>query len=195
MIELPNNPAPNAVTITPVDYGLTLRPATGAAVTRIDRPGSRYRLQVGFPPMRADVARVFVSRLQQAMTEGLRIKLPLLGISQGSPGLAVVDGDGQSGTSLAVKNMTPGYAAKEGFWATLIDADGVRYLHNIKAPSLADASGDATLQIWPMIRAPMADGDSVNLYAPEVEGLVGDISWNLELGDIVTLGFTLEEAA
>jgi hypothetical protein len=195
MIELPARPAPNAVNASLIDFGFQLKPATGAAVTRIDRPGSRYAVEVTFPVMKSDVARVFVSRLQKAVSEGLRIDYPLLGVSQGNPGAPVVDGANPTGTTLPVRGLTPGYQVKEGYWLTLIDADGVLYLHNVTANVRADGDGEATLSIYPMIRAPLADGSTILLGKPQVEGLIEDIKWTLMLGDFVQLGFVLEEAA
>src|SRR5690606_5964570 len=102
---------------------MTLRPSTGAAALRTNRAGTRYQVVLSFPPMKPDVARVFVSRFQQGQREGLRAEYPLLGLSQGPPGSPVVDGANPTGTTLPVRGLTPGYAAKEGYALTLIDAD------------------------------------------------------------------------
>lgn len=196
MIILPENPAPNSAAPSLLDFGFLQRPATGAAALRVDRPGSRWRLQFSYPTMRADVARPYISRLIAAKREGLRIAFPLQGVSQGSPGSPVVDGSGASGTSLPVRGLNPGYTAKEGYWLTIIDSDGVHYLHNVCATVVADSAGEATLTIEPMLRAPMADGDVILLARPLVEGVIdGDVSWNDELAGLINgLTFTLEEA-
>lgn len=196
MIELPDSPAPNGVTATLLDFALVQRPASGAALQVIDRPGSRFQLEYGFPVMKADTARKFTVRLTKAKREGLRIGVPLLGVSQGIPGAPVVDGAGQSGTTLDVRGLTANYAFKEGFWMTVIDADGEGYLHQISAPGAADALGDAAISIEPALRAPFADGDEIELANPWVAGVVtSQVSWPMELGNFVRLGFTLEEAA
>lgn len=195
MIILPENPAPNGAVPTLLDFGFLQRPSTGAAALRVDRPGSRWRLQFSYPVMQADVARPYISRLTAAKTEGLRIAFPLQGVSQGSPGSPVVDGSGAAGTSLPVRGLTPGYVAKEGYWLTIIDGDGVYYLHNVRATVAADSSGEATLSIYPMLRAPVADGDVILLAKPMVEGVIeGDVSWNMELANLISgLTFVLEE--
>jgi hypothetical protein len=197
MIVLPDDPGPSTAHPVLIDFGFVQRPATGAALSRVDRPGSRFRIDFAFPPMPADVARVVVSRLIAARSEGLRIELPLMGVSQGAPGAPVVDGAGAAGSSLPLRGLTPGYQIKEGFWLTAIDAAGVHYLHNVRATTAADASGEALLTIAPILRAPLADGDAVLLAKVLVEGVVTeDVAWDMTPGEIVTgLGFTLEEAA
>lgn len=196
MIELPESPAPNGIEVTVLDYGMTLRPSTGAAALRTNRAGTRYQVVLSFPPMKPDVARVFVSRFQQGQREGLRVEYPLLGLSQGSPGSSVVDGANPTGTTLPVRGLTAGYAVKEGYALTLIDADGVRYLHFTGAPVMADASGDASITLTVPIRAPLADGSTILLAKPTVEGLVTDIGWSMRVDRLVQLGgVTIEEAA
>lgn len=197
MIELPDDPAPNGAEVSLLDYGMVLRPATGAAVLRVNRAGSRYRVAVSYPPMTADEAGQFVARFQKAKREGLKIDFPLLDRSQGAPGTPLVDGANPTGTTLPVKGLTPGYTVKEGYWLTLIDADGNGYLHCATAAVRADDTGAADLTIEPPIRAPLPDEAVILLGKPTVEGvLVEDIGWSLGVDKIVR-GATvvIEEAA
>lgn len=197
MVELPDDPAPNGVEASLMDFGMVLRPATGAAVQRVNRAGSRFRVAVSFPPMQPDTARKFIARFQKAKREGLRIPYPLLDLSQGAPGAPVVDGANPMGTTLPVKGLTPGYAIKEGYWLTLIDADGNRYLHCTTEAVMADASGDAELTIEPPIRAPLADESEILLAKPTIEGVVTDeVGWSLSVDRLIRGGtVVIEEAA
>lgn len=198
MIEFPAEPAPNGVNVAPLDFGFIQRPASGAQALRVDRPGTRLRLEVTYPPMKPDTARRFTTRLQVARSEGLRIEMPLLDVRQGAAGSPVVDGADPTGTSLPVRGLTARYTAKEGFWLHIEDADGVRYLHRVTEPVTADDSGDATLSIWPAIRAPFADGSTIELAHPTFEGLlVEDSSWVLGIDRLVRFGgsIVIEEAA
>lgn len=198
MIEFPDAPRPSAVSIVALDFGFIQRPGSGAASLRVDRPGSRFRVELTYPPMEPETARRFVARIQRARREGLRVRLPLLGVGQGSPGAPVVDGADPTGTSLPVRGLTPYYAVKEGFWLHAEDADGVRYLHTVQANGIADASGDLELDIEPAIRAPLADGSTIELAAPTVEGLlVEDVAWSLSVDRLVRFGgsIVIEEAA
>lgn len=193
MIELPDSPAPNGMEPELLDYGFVQR---GASSLRVDRPGSRYRITFSFPPMTPDNSRKFIARLQRAKREGLRIDLPLL-VAQGVPGSPVVDGAGQAGSTIAVRGLTPHYAAKEGYWLTITAVDGTAYLHNVSEPSVADASGEAIFEIEPPLRAPFADGDEIEMGKPFVQGFVDGDSWGWQVpvNKLVALGFTLEEFA
>lgn len=197
MIELPDDPAPNGAEATLIDYGMVLRPSTGAAALRINRAGSRYRVALTFPPMRPDVARVFNSRFQQAKREGLRVEYPLLGHSQSGCGSPVVDGTNPTGTTLPVRGLTPGYAVKEGFPLTLLDASGQGYLYFTTNAVRADASGEAIIGLSVPIRAPHPDGSTILLARPTIEGLlVDDVTWSLNVDRLIRGGtITIEEAA
>lgn len=195
MIELPTSPAPNGAAPRLIDYGATLRSPTGGASLRIDRAGSRFAAEISFPPMKADTARVFVSRLLDAKSEGLRIEYPLIE-TQGNPGSPVVDGAGQAGKTLNVRGLNAGYVAKEGYWLSIEDADGQHYLHNVRATVRADGSGEAALSITPALRVPFADGTTIHLAKPMIEGLVDGnaFSWQIPVNKLIALAVTIEEA-
>lgn len=196
MIELPFTPAPNGVTPRLIDYGTVLRSPTGGSSLRIDRAGSRFAAEITFPPMKPDTARVFVSRLLDAKSEGLRIEFPLLGESQGSPGSPAVNGAGQAGKTLAIDGLTPGYRFKEGYWFSIVDADGQHYLHNCRSNVVADGAGLATITITPALRVPFADGATIHLAKPMFEGLVdgNEFSWQIPVERLIALAVTIEEA-
>lgn len=197
MIELPASYAPNGARVVLIDFGFVQRPSLGGAAARVNRPGNRWQIELTWPTMQADDARVLVRRLAAAKSEGLRVLFPLQGVSQGSPGSPVVNGSGAGGTTLPLRGLTPGHVIKEGWWLTAIDSAGVRYLHQAAATVAADGSGNATLAVTPMIRAPLADGNTVLLGAPEVEGFITEeIGWDLVPGELTSgIGCTIEEAA
>lgn len=193
MIELPASPAPNGMEPALLDYGIVQR---GASSLRVNRAGNRYRVAFSYPPMQPEKAHTFTGRLTRAKRDGVKITLPLI-VPQGSPGAPVVDGVGQSGTSLAVRDLNAGYPAKEGFWLTIYEADGTGYLHQVVETVRADASGNATLAIEPPLRAPFADGDPIELAAPTVEGFVDgeEWGWSIPVNRLVAVSFTVEEYA
>jgi hypothetical protein len=196
MILLPSEPAPNGCAPSIVSFDIHARPSTGAAVQTIYRPGSRWAFEFSYPVMPADVARKFTSRLVRAQREGLRMEVPLLGVSQGAPGTPQVDGANPSGTSLPVKGCTPGYVFDEGFWLTLIDAAGNYYLHQVVGSVIVNGAGKATVSIETPIRAPVPDSATILVATPMVQGIIEAVSWGMRLGDLVDgIGFTLEEAA
>lgn len=197
MIELPANPAPNNAQPGMLDFGFVLRPSSGAAAQRINRGGSRYTLAVSFPPMRPETARVFVARLQQAKREGLRMPYPLLGASQGAPGAPLIDGTDSIGTTLKLKSLTAGYAVREGYWLTVIDAAGALYLHQVATTVFAAADGKAVLALTIPLRCALANNAAVLLAKPMIEGIVtSEVNWVLPVNRIVSgIGFAIEEAA
>ena len=149
------------------------------------------------PPMRMDDVRVFLSRLQQGRTQVLRMAYPLLGVVQGPAlGAPLVNGGSASGLTLPLRGLRVGAIIREGWWITVMDAAGNRYLHSTTGIVIADGSGHASVPIYPMLRAPLADGATVLLENPTVEGLVTSaLSWNLNVDRLVPLAFTLEEVA
>lgn len=191
MIILPGTPGVRHVEPFYVDTGLTQRPPTRATMTRIARPGSHFGAKVTYPPMQADVARVFISRLLRSKDQGLRLPFPLTGVSQGSPGTPEVNGSGAGGTSLPVSGLAGGYAWKEGYWLNVVDADGLHYLHNVAG----SGTGNGTLPVWPPLRGDFPDGCLVVLDVPKIEGIVtSDITWPLPHQKIVSIEFTIEES-
>lgn len=193
-VELPATPAPNAVSATLIDYGGIMRSGSGAVAQRVDRAGSRFRIEVGFPPMPAATGRMFLARLIQAKRDGIKIAYPLLGVSQGSPGSPVVNGAGQSGTTLNVRGCTAGYAVQEGYWFSV--SNGTRsYLHVITAAATANGTGQMALSIAPALRFPFADGAAINLTAPVIDGFVVGEEWSWEMNVNLHMGLsvTVEE--
>lgn len=196
MIELPDHASPNLATPTLIDFGGVLRPSTGAKLLRVDRAGNRFRVAMTLPVQSAEDARTIIARLIAAKTEGLRVPYPLQGIDQGAPGAPVVDGAGQSGNTINLRGLTPGYLAREGFWLSIV-RNGQHYLHVVRDPgATANADGDIVLPISPNLRVPYPDGAAVHLGRPMIEGLVeGDLSWDLALAGLVdSIQFVIEEA-
>ncbi len=198
MIELPDDCVPSDFLWWGVDLGFVQEGSAGLG-DRIDRPGNHFACEATFPPMKPDLARRFATRVHRATREGLRIEIPLLGVHQGLPGAPVVDGDGQAGTALALRGLTPHYAAKEGFWLTATEAlTGQRYAHRVQGSVAAEADGTVTLEIEPPLRAPLADGDTIELAHPTIEGaLLAPARVSLAIDQLVRLGasLTIQEVA
>lgn len=175
MIDLSDDMIPNGFDDELLDFGFYQRPSSGASLLRVDRSGSRMKVALTFPPLRPDDARKVLPRLKRAVREGLRVRWPLVDVSQGLPGSPVVDGDEPSGTTLPVRGLTPGYVAKVGYVFHIEEAaTGARYFHEIQETVVADGSGNAEFDIEPPLRAPFADGDVIELAAPTIEGALID---------------------
>ena len=191
MIELPDFAKRGSAAPTFVDAGFTQRGI--GSLSRIDRKGSRYKLACSYGPFYPDQGRVMVARLIAGKSEGIRIPYPLL-ISQGSPGAPVVDGAVTTGKTLLIRGLTPGYFCKEGYWLSLVKS-GRHFLHNVKTGGMADASGELTVTLNEMLRDSFADGATINLAKPMVEGLVeGDEwQWSMSVDRVIPIQFTIEE--
>lgn len=192
MIELPEFARIGSAVPTFIDTGFTQRGI--GSLARIDRKGSRYRLSCSMGPFYPEQGRQMVARLIAGKSEGIRVPFPMLH-TQGSPGLPVVDGAVSTGKSLAIRGLTPGYFCREGFWLSLVK-DGQNYLHNVRTGGMADATGDLTVTLNEMIRDSFADGATINLAKPMVEGLVqGDEwQWAMSVDRVIPIEFTIEEA-
>ncbi|MBH9537531.1 hypothetical protein [Novosphingopyxis sp. YJ-S2-01] len=195
-VQLPADMHPVDAVPALLDYGMTLSSPLGTADLRVDRPGSRFRIALQFPPMVPERSRIIVSRLLRAKAEGLRVPYPLF-VSQGLPNAPVVDGAGQAGTTLAVRGLTPNYSFREGWWLSIESATGQHFLHNVAAGGIASSGGSAQLSIWPPLRRPFADGDKVHLGKPMIEGLPeGDeTSWQIPVNGLVAVAVTIREQA
>lgn len=197
MIELPDGVVPNSFTMRYLDFGGVQRPALGGAITRVNRLGNRFACDFTLPPLPLETGRMVVSRLIRAKTEGIRIELPLTAGEQGAPGTAVqLSAAATGGISIAVDGLNPYYAAREGYWISLVKS-GQHYVHNIAALVTANVSGAATWTITPELRTSFADNSVVNVAAPMIEGLIdGDEqAWEWSLAHHLGIGFTVEEAA
>jgi hypothetical protein len=192
MISLPVKPSPNSMSPELVDRGFFQR---GAATLRVEKPGSHFKFTFSFPPMKVEQANSFTTKLLRAKRKGLRVYLPLR-IGQGIPGTPLVDGAVTAAAeTLAIKGLTPGYILREGYWITVVEADGSAYVHNVFETVVADASGDATVEIEPPLRAPFADGDTIHIGKPFVDGFMESetIRWDVTSDDFVVLTITFEE--
>tara|TARA_R110000787_G_scaffold94640_5_gene197461 strand:+ start:148 stop:741 length:594 start_codon:yes stop_codon:yes gene_type:complete len=197
MIEIASPYVPNAATPQPVEYGAVLRASHGGKAQQLIRPGSRFRARVSWPPMKPDAARILLSRLLAALDTGVRIIWPLIGVNQGVSGAPVVDGAGQTGTTIAIRGLTAGAVVKEGYWISLIDGAGQHYLHNARADRVASGGGLISLPIFPALRASFADGASVLISQPKFEGLIIDaFSWDITIEKVIEgISLIIEEAA
>ena len=193
MIDLPDAPAPRSIAPSFLDQGFIQR---GAASLRVDRPGGRWAFEVQYPPMKANDSRQFTALLTRAKRAGLRVEIPLLQ-PQPMPATVVVDGGAQTGASIKLRGFG-GDPVKilTGFWLTIEDGAGEAYLHQVLVDAVTTA-GAATLQIEPPLREIFADGASVEMTAPYIQGFMdGEVhSWTVPVNGLIAPAFTVEEFA
>lgn len=196
MIDLPLDPSPRGATPALMDFGAILRGPLGGPLQRVDRLGNRWRISVTMPPLKGAVARIWLARLVRGKSEGVRMPLPLQGFDPGAPGSPLVDGAGQAGRALAIRNATPNYAFREGQFFSIVTG-GRHHLTMVDGEVIVGADGKATLPISPALRVQHLDGDALAVGGPMIEGMiVGDeLAWEMQLAHFTGLSFDVEEVA
>ena len=199
VIDLPGWPGARDATPRVLDFGGFLEPPTGAEEQRINRLGNRYAVSFIMPPLTGKDGRIWVNRLVRGRNEGARIEYPLLDFDPGAPNLAngtpiMVDGNGQAGRLLHIRNVTPRYAFLEGQPFSL-EIGGQHYLDFIAAPVIVGADGKATILLSQMLRQEPIDGNVLHVTKPMIEGWVkgSETAWNLALNRTVGLEFEIHE--
>lgn len=171
-----------------IDFGGSLEPYLGGVTQRIDRLGSRWGLEVSLPPLDAEEARVWFSRLVQAKREDALLPWPQVA-GVGAEGAPRVNGAGQNGTALSVDGLPASKAVKEGWFFSLI-AGGRRYLHLIAADATASVGGAVTLTIEPELRVIPPDNAVIELAAPIIEGELQGDTVRMSINLLTDYGFS-----
>ena len=194
-ITLPTSPAPTAGT-TPryLDFGSELVPPLGGPTQRLNRIGNRFAIDVALPPMRETLARPYIAALIRAKVEGAVMRFPQPGVTIGTPGTPLVLGGNQSGETLVIDGLTPGYVIRAGQFFSILHG-GRRYLHMANLNATANGSGQVTLSISPMLRIIPADNAVVEIAQPMIEGFIAgsELPWTLDVARIYGLSFSITE--
>lgn len=173
MIELPRLPTSTAYSLRMVRNSDVQRSGTGGAMTPLSRQGDHWAVEIDPGVLARHCGQQLLSDIACGATE--RIRVPLARRSWGySAGPApVVEGSDQAGTTLIVSGLQSGGIFPKGDFFTLETAEGPT-AHLIRETVLAGTGGVATFSFWPALWLPPADGDSVEINYPYLEGLVVD---------------------
>jgi hypothetical protein len=195
VIDLPTSPQPASATPFQIDAGGTVKGGLGAPDQRVNRLGNRFGLSVQLPPMLyTATAKLWISKLNQALTSGARIKWPQMDFLPGTTGTVLINGANQSGSTLNVDGAAANYPFSDGQFFSIVTG-GVNYMYMVAGNSAASAAGLATLPIYPPLRVQHLDNDVCNFASPMIEGFVqGDQrQWDLAAGGIVGIEFEIRE--
>lgn len=142
----------------------------------------------------AKLGRQWVRALIQGKQEGARLPFPLQGFEPGLPGNVLVNGASQAGRTLIVDGATPNYIFRDGQFFSIVTG-GKHHLHMVTAQVLANASGQATLSIEPMLRVSPANNDVCHFAEPMIEGFImGDEQmWSMSIEHLLGISFDLVE--
>lgn len=191
---LPPLPALAAFTPSLLSYVSDLNGPLGGPTQRLLRLGDRWKVDVVLAPLERGDADAWLAILMAAARDTAVLTWPQPDDGVGNPGAPVVDGAGQAGMTINLRGLTPGYNLNVGQMFSLISG-GRRYVHMVTALSVANGSGMASVAITPMLRAQPADGDTVEVVQPNIEGLIATESLNLPYGagGMTQVKFTLTE--
>lgn len=155
--------------LSPVTFSAMSRsPWSGAQQVQLNN-GMMWRFSVDFPPMSAAQAREWAGTLSQlngrfgTFLFGDPLWKAPRGTWAGSP---VVDGAGQSGQGLALRDFTPGATGLKGDYFQIGSGSSSR-LYMITVDFTADGSGNATLDVWPRLRGAPVDGSAIVTATPQ----------------------------
>lgn len=185
---------------------LTIRPrlfsgnqegVLGGADLPIPRMGERWAADVSTAQFRQDAeSRLLLAALFEATTADARIALRVPNRSRPMGSGIVVDGTGQSGSTLNIRGAYPGTAFSRGDFFSIVHG-GLHYVHMVAGAGqvIARADGRAAVPIWPMLRFLTADGDVCHFDQPMIEGqLVGfDKGAGFERNRTKPVTFTIQE--
>ena len=199
-LTLPSAPAIRTIQMRSIDVAAqTISPFTGESEIQ-EWDGQWWEADVGLPPMRREFAEAWVTML--AKLNGIRGTLligdPDASTPRGNPvGSPVVNGNSQTGQSLAVRGWTASAAGVllEGDYIQIGTGAAAR-LHKVLSDVDADASGLASLDIWPRLRVSPADGTPlVTSSAVGLFRLAGNTrGWSTDAASIYGISFAVREA-
>lgn len=193
-IVLPTTVAPSSATPRLRRFGGDLTPPLGGSVQRISRLGTRYAVDLTFPPLTKTQFDDLYGALLQADTEQTTVVAEFPQGDAGGVGAPLVNGAAQTGTTLNADGLTAGVTLPRGTMFSFA-AGGRYYLHTIRTAIVASGGGIAALPIGPMLRASPADNAALDFVTPKIEGFVdGDeIAWALDAANLYTLAFRIFE--
>lgn len=192
-ITLPTSPRAASAKPRLVANAVQTQPIAGGVVQRKLRLGTRWALDVILPPMTYQTAMAWTADLAASEAAEVLLLWPQPPEVVGVIGAPVVNGAGQSGSNLAVRGASAGYAYKKGLFFSLIEG-GRRYLHQIVADVIANGAGAANLTLSPMLRVSPSDGALMEFYEPKIQGWAQVApGWDIDTAHIVSLSLSITE--
>lgn len=189
-IALPAKPGIKSARLRLLDWNEQLKPILGGVTQIVQRLGTRSSYEFTLPLMSAEpLGRLWASRLRQAKLYGALMPLVQDQFEIGTPGLVVVDGDGQTGSTLNVRGGNAYYAVREGQAFSIVH-NGVRYVHYATADVKLSGAGAAALPIVPMLRFITIDGETCEFGQPMIEGTISgnELTWEVMTAPYVNFG-------
>lgn len=143
-----------------------------AGAYHFDALGDRKGFRLETPPMRVEPhGRRLAARLARAAKQGGLFTICQPGFAVGSPGSPTISEDTAAGKLVPITGGYPGYQIVPGQWFSVV-VDGQRYMDWAMEAVTLDGDGAGVIPIENLLRAPLSEGDVVELAKPKVEGSV-----------------------
>jgi hypothetical protein len=169
--DVPGSPRPNALTLTQQSTtGVVTSPFTGTTQI-VEWPAEWWVMQLAFPPMKRTDAEAWIAFLQsmRGMSGTFLYGDPSYqgarGVATGTP---LVNGANAAGSkTLATKGWTASQTGilKAGDYLQVGTGASTR-LYKVLVDADSDATGNATLDIFPRLREALSDSASITLTNP-----------------------------
>jgi hypothetical protein len=169
-------------------------PGLGGAISYEGRFGDRWMMRFRTPLMHIEPDWRRLSALfDDAERLGGIVEIPQPDLNIGAPGTPLVSATTASGRNIPIDGLTPHYAIRAGQWINYVKG-GVIYADRVAEQVIANGSGQATVRLRNLLRASLADGDSIELGNPRIEGAVEVTSRPpLEVERVTAIEFTVTE--
>ena len=195
MITLSSGLVPSNVKVGLMDFSRVIRPDSGGKAQKINRLGNRFAAEVEFPPVRhADKGRALIADLVQGKRLGLRIPIPLQGVTIPTEGTPRIVGANQTGHALSVDGFDGAFTAPRGTIFSI--EDGTSHRVYMLGADLNPTGGAALLQIEPALRQAFPDNARLHFQEPMIEGFViGEkAEWEWQIANLTKVTLMIEEA-
>lgn len=190
---LPTLPRSVEYTIREINRDRSLEPTFGGDESLIRRLGTKHEIVVNVPSIASSCCGPeLVAALAVGKSAGVLLPIPEPKVPDLPYGSPLVAGAGQLGSSLEVDGLTPQVAIPAGKWLS-VTVSGRRYAYYTTAEVIADAAGEATLPIYPMIRRSAANNAPVELAEPYIEGRVIMSDRDVRRVGAMSFSFTVRE--
>jgi hypothetical protein len=159
-------------------------------------PGQGWRVELAVPPQPEAYARAWcawglsLNGREGTFLMGDPSRPAPRGVGTGTP---LVNGAGQTGQTLVTDGWTASQTGilKAGDLIQL-GSGSTAYLHMILADANSDSGGNATLDIWPRLRASPSDNATITTVQPKgrFRLVSNEWAWSVQAGQLY--GFTIE---
>jgi hypothetical protein len=156
--------------LTAIDPGGTTEPIFAGEATTIDRPGYRYAITYLLPALPMTEARIFQSLLERGAREDVSYPWPL-DFRPPIAGAPLVSAASPAGATIPVKGLTANYQFRQGQPFAVV-SEGRGFIHKVTAVTSANASGNATLSVFPVTRKAFLLNDVIEVEKPRIRGVL-----------------------